>query len=33
MSIWPASLTVKGVSKLMSWFSPTLSRALVTPTC
>jgi len=22
MSIWPASLSVKVVSKLMSWFSP-----------
>ena len=32
MSIWPARLSVKGTSKLMSWFSPTFSGALVKPT-
>ena len=29
MSIWPASLSAKGASKLMSWFSSTFSGALV----
>jgi len=28
MSIWPASLSVKGASKLMSWFPPTFSGVL-----
>jgi len=32
MSIWPASPSVKGASKLMSWFSPTFSGALVNAT-
>jgi len=32
MTIWPASLSVKGASKLMSWFSPTFSGALVNTT-
>ena len=29
MSIWPASPSVKGASKLLSWFWPTFSGALV----
>jgi len=28
MSKWPASLSVKGASKLMSWLSSTFSGAL-----
>ena len=32
MSKCPASLSVKGASKLMSWFSPTFSGALVNAT-
>jgi len=32
MSIWPASLSVKGALKLLSWFSPTFSGALVNAT-
>jgi len=32
MSIWPASLSVKGASKLMSWFPPTFSGVLVDAT-
>jgi len=32
MSIWPPRLSVKDVSKLMSWFSPSFSNALVNAT-
>jgi len=32
MSIWPASLSVKGALKPLSWFSPTFSGALVNAT-
>jgi len=32
ISIWPAKLSVKVVSKLMSWFSPSYSGALVNAT-
>jgi len=32
ISIWPASLSVKGASKPISWFSPTFSGALVNAT-
>jgi len=32
MSIWPASLSVKGASKLTSLFLPTFSGALVNAT-
>jgi len=32
MSIWPASLSVKVVSKLMSWFSPSFSGFLINAT-
>jgi len=32
MSIWPARLSVESASKLMSWFSPTFSGALVNAT-
>ena len=32
VSMWPASLSVKGGSKLMSWFSSTFSGALVNAT-
>ena len=32
MSIWPAKLSVKVVSKIMSWFSPSYSGALVNAT-
>jgi len=31
MSIWPVRLSVKVVSTLMSWFSPSFSDALVNP--
>jgi len=32
MSIWPANLSAKGASELMSWFSSTFSGALVDTT-
>jgi len=32
MSIWSASLSVKGALKLLSWITPTFSGALVNAT-